>query len=184
MAERTRGRPPDAGRRQRTLGLVTDHVLATGLEGLSLRSLAGALGISTRMLLYDFGSKDALLAEVLKEARTRRAGLVADRFEETRSPAEALSIAWCTLTAPEGAAWLRLVLQTRAQVVLGLTSPEVLGDWLMPYRQIADRMQAPAADLHLISGVILGILEERQITGDHAAADAAFRRFLTVVRTS
>lgn len=182
MTDRAPGRPADPTRRRRTLGLATDHVLAEGIEGLTLRSLATALETSPRMVLYDFGSKDQLLAEVLTEARRRRAALVAERFDQTRSPADALVAFWESLTAPDGAAWLRLILQLRAQVILGRADPKTLGDWLEPYRQLAEQARAPTADLHLISGAILGLLEQRQITGDHAAADAAFRRFLSVIR--
>lgn len=41
------------------------HVLAHGLNGASLRPLAKAAGTSDRMLLYHFGSKEALIADLL-----------------------------------------------------------------------------------------------------------------------
>src|SRR5262249_32927762 len=66
-------RPPNPNRKAETLARATDYVLAHGLSGLSLRPLAAALGTSTRMLLYDFGSKEELVADVLAEARRREA---------------------------------------------------------------------------------------------------------------
>src|SRR2546429_9461178 len=79
-------RPPDPERRDRTLGQVADYVLEHGLEGVSLRPLAAALGTSTRMLLYDFGSKEALLDEALAEIRRR----LAERLAEVQGgPADA-----------------------------------------------------------------------------------------------
>lgn len=42
------------------------HVLAHGLGAASLRPLARAAGTSDRMLIYHFGNKDALLADLLE----------------------------------------------------------------------------------------------------------------------
>ena len=50
---------------------ATDYALEHGLIGLSLRPLAAALGTSDRMLIYHFGSKDALLSEVMRIANSR-----------------------------------------------------------------------------------------------------------------
>ena len=51
-------RPADPRRRAKTLAAAADYVLEHGLAGVSLRPLASALGTSTRMLLYDFASKE------------------------------------------------------------------------------------------------------------------------------
>ena len=48
-----------------------DYVLERGLIGLSLRPLAAALGTSDRMLLYHFGTREALIAEVLRRSADR-----------------------------------------------------------------------------------------------------------------
>ncbi len=47
------------------LPLVAAYVMQHGLAGMSLRPLAKAAGTSDRMLIYHFGSKDALVAELL-----------------------------------------------------------------------------------------------------------------------
>lgn len=47
------------------LPLLAQHVLAHGLGQASLRPLAKAAGTSDRMLLYHFGSKEALIADLL-----------------------------------------------------------------------------------------------------------------------
>lgn len=47
------------------LPLMAAYVLEHGLADLSLRPLARAAGTSDRMLIYHFGSKDALIAELL-----------------------------------------------------------------------------------------------------------------------
>jgi len=59
------------GRREDLAVAATDYVLEHGLIGLSLRPLADALGTSDRMLLYHFGSKDDLVATILRTSNDR-----------------------------------------------------------------------------------------------------------------
>ncbi len=58
-------------RRDTLTAAATDFVLEHGLIGLSLRPLAAAVGTSDRMLLYHFGTKDDLVAAVLRESNDR-----------------------------------------------------------------------------------------------------------------
>jgi AcrR family transcriptional regulator len=55
---------------------ATDYALDNGLIGLSLRPLAAAMGTSDRMLIYHFGSKDALIAAVLDASCNRSVGTI------------------------------------------------------------------------------------------------------------
>lgn len=64
-------------RRQELLQAATDQVLETGLIGLTLRPLAAAIGTSDRMLIYHFGSRDALVSEVVANATRRGADTLA-----------------------------------------------------------------------------------------------------------
>lgn len=61
----------DPERRAAWTEAATDYVLEHGLIGLSLRPLAAALGTSDRMVLYHFGSKDELVADVLRCSNDR-----------------------------------------------------------------------------------------------------------------
>jgi len=58
-------------RREEWTEAATDYVLDHGLIGLSLRPLAADLGTSDRMLLYHFGSRDELVAAVLRASNDR-----------------------------------------------------------------------------------------------------------------
>lgn len=93
MAEKT-------NRREEWTEAATDYVLQHGLIGLSLRPLAAELGTSDRMLLYHFGSKDELVADVLRTSNERSTsyvrslpasadlrGAVHDLWEAVRIPA-------------------------------------------------------------------------------------------------
>ena len=64
-------------RRDDLLDQVTDHVLEHGLIGLTLRPLAAAIGTSDRMLIYHFGSRDALVSEVVARCTERAIAAVA-----------------------------------------------------------------------------------------------------------
>lgn len=64
-------------RRQELVEQAAEHVLEHGLIGLTLRPLAAALGTSDRMLIYHFGSRDALVAEVVVEITARASAILA-----------------------------------------------------------------------------------------------------------
>lgn len=53
------------------LDAIAAHVLTHGLNTASLRPIAAAAGTSDRMLIYHFGSKDALIADLLRHLAAR-----------------------------------------------------------------------------------------------------------------
>jgi len=72
--------------KQALLANLADHVLKHGLNTASLRPMAAAAGTSDRMLIYHFGSKDVLIAEVLEYLAAQMVtgldtALPPDRFE-------------------------------------------------------------------------------------------------------
>lgn len=64
--------------REELLDKVADHVLDHGLIGLSLRPVAAAVGTSDRMLIYHFGSRDALVSAVVQRTCERATRIVDD----------------------------------------------------------------------------------------------------------
>ncbi|MDR7251495.1 AcrR family transcriptional regulator [Nocardioides sp. BE266] len=105
--------PEDPGRREAWTRAATDYVLREGLIGLSLRPLAASLGTSDRMLLYHFGTKDDLVAAILREANDRSVAYVTDlpASADLRAAVHDLWSAWgspplepCTRTYIEAAA--------------------------------------------------------------------------------
>src|SRR6266576_3152420 len=57
--------------RDRLLQDCLSYFLRHGVANLSLRPLAAAVGTSARMLLHYFGSKEALIAEVMEQVQQR-----------------------------------------------------------------------------------------------------------------
>lgn len=79
-----------------------DIVLAEGLDALSLRPAAARLGTSDRMLLYYFGTKAELVAEVLADLSARLAvRLSAIAASTERTPEAMLREGAALLAAPE-----------------------------------------------------------------------------------
>jgi AcrR family transcriptional regulator len=116
----------DPERREAWTREATDYTLTHGLIGLSLRPLAASLGTSDRMLLYHFGTKDNLVAAVLRESNDRAVagisalppssdlrGAVHDLWSAVRSPA----LESCTRQYVEAAALGLLGREPYASVV-------------------------------------------------------------------
>ncbi|MFD2415208.1 TetR/AcrR family transcriptional regulator [Amycolatopsis pigmentata] len=174
-------RPADPERRGKTLARATDYVLEHGLAGLSLRPLATALGTSTRMLLYDFGSKEQLVSAILAEARRREAALLTDA-SAVESGRELLLGVWSWISASERRPFLRLFFETYLDAI---THPEsysaegkaMVTDWLNTFATaLAPGGDDPVAAT-LVIAVIRGLLLDQLATGDQDRVDAALDRF-------
>ena len=160
-------RLPEPERKEALLASAVDYVLAKGLEGLSLRPLASALGTSPRVLMYHFGSKEQLVAEVVSAARARLIGelqgLVGSSLEQ----------AWERISAPHMEPYWRLTGQVLA---LGLADdsayserlPGIVHDWLavMP-------PEPPQALGTLVVGAFRGLMIDLLVTGERARVEAA-----------
>jgi AcrR family transcriptional regulator len=176
-------RPADPDRRARTLSRAADYVLEHGLDGLRLRPLAAALETSTRMLLYDFESKQKLIEEVLAEIRRREAALLVElQAGSTTAPAETLAAVWEWATADQREPFMRLFFET---YVDAMTHPDsyagggrpMVSDWLdfLGSRWRPDALDPATATLFV--AVIRGLLLDRLTATDPERTDAALRRF-------
>jgi len=182
-----KGRPSDPTRRAATLADATDYVLQNGLAGLSLRPLAAALGTSTRMLLYDFGSKEQLVTEVLAEARRREAALLAGwRRAPDMSDAATLHTIWSWIAADERVPFLRLFFEV---YVDAMTHPEryaggakaMVDDWLGVIASEWGVETPDTATATLLIAVVRGLLLDRLATGETERTDAALERFVELI---
>jgi AcrR family transcriptional regulator len=178
-------RPPDPERRSRTLAKAADYVLAHGLEGLSLRPLAAALGTSPRMLLYDFESKEALIDAVLAEIRRREERLIAEeRIDFRGDPAEALAAVWRWVSADERAPFMRLFFET---YVDALRRPEahregarpLVRDWVDFLGR--DEVGIDETTATLMIAIVRGLLLDRLAAADPERTDRALTRFAELV---
>lgn len=89
---------------------IVGYLIKHGLNGLSLRPLAKALGCTPRVLLYHFGSKEKMVIEVLAQVRQRQR----DEYVrvEDASFAESCQTIWKRMSAPDSEPLFRLFFET------------------------------------------------------------------------
>lgn len=89
--------------RDTLLPRLAAHVMAHGLADASLRPLAHAAGTSDRMLLYHFGSKERLVADLLAYLAEQFAAALDQAFPAARAASRADCIAQVLAITGEGA---------------------------------------------------------------------------------
>jgi AcrR family transcriptional regulator len=166
-------RPVDPYRRAAVLEKAADYVLERGLAGLSLRPLARALGTSTRMLLYDFGSKEQLIHEILAEIRRREEGLL-------EAEVRTLDDVWRWIAAPEREPFLRLFFEIYVGALGREEAQPFVRDWL-EFLRTNWRPPVDEATATLMVAVVRGLLLDRLATGDRERTDRALARFAELV---
>jgi AcrR family transcriptional regulator len=182
-------RPPDPRRRENTLAAATDYVLEHGLAGLSLRPLARALGTSTRMLLYDFGSREELVMAVLAEARRRESAMLAEAAAtRSLSRADLIRAVWSWASAPERSGFMRLFFEVYLQARPGSReyseqAQAMVTDWLAQFARIftADAADADSAQATLLVAVLRGLLLDQLNTADSARTTRALEEFVRLL---
>lgn len=178
------GRRPQPHIKEALLDACTDHALEHGL-GDKLGPLVDATGTSARMLLYHFGTRDALLRAVLARARQRQldifGGLLRVRSGERYTVT--LERAWTSITGPQGQPYLRMFGELRESTA-SLLWPDfrrtATTDWLGPLEVGLHSIGRP--DLAtLVLAVIRGLLMDLNATGDKIRTHQAFLDFLDVL---
>lgn len=178
------GRRPQPHIKEELLDACADYALAHGLPD-RLEPLATATGTSCRMLIYHFGTRDALLRAVLGRARRRQLDTFGDLL--TARPEEpytaTLNRAWSTITGPGGQPYLRMFGRLRESAEQQLWPDfrrTATTDWLGPLEDGLRSIGRP--DLAtLVLAVIRGLLMDLDATGDTARTDQAFRDFLGAI---
>lgn len=170
--------------RDRILDACVDHALAHGLPD-RLEPLATASGTSTRMLIYHFGTRDALLRETLGRARRRQR----DFFGELVSPRpdepylSTLRRAWQVMTGPAGRPYLSMFGRLREDAGQQLWPGfrrESTTDWLQPLEDGMRSIGRPELGT-LVLAVVRGLIMDIEATGDASRADQAFDDFLAAL---
>jgi AcrR family transcriptional regulator len=181
-------RASDSARRDALLAAAGDHVLEHGMADLSLRPLAAALGTSPRMLLYHFGSKEQLVADVLAAARVRQAELTAAWWaaQPELSPAELLLRFWRWQIA-EHRPFLRLFFEIYG---LALQAPQrfpglprdAVESWLPLFTDTIRATGVPDPDASLAATIVIatyrGLLLDVLATDDVERTTDALDLFL------
>ncbi|MGW3991331.1 TetR/AcrR family transcriptional regulator [Streptomyces sp. NPDC004830] len=175
-------------RRAELLDAAVDHVAAHGIADLSLRRLGAAIGVSHRMLIHYFGSKEQLLVEIVRTSERRQRDVLSRlRLEPGLSPADVARLLWRQLTDPRLAGQERLFFEIYGHALRGRpeAAPVLEGlvtDWLEPL--VAAEVGAGAdpalarSRARLGLATVRGLLLDLLATGDRAGVDAAMEEFL------
>jgi AcrR family transcriptional regulator len=179
---------PRTDTRERLLADTMFYVAMHGVGTLNLRDLAAAIGTSHRMLIFHFGSKDGLLADITRVTRAQHRDLLREAARATAAtPGEQVRGMWRHLTDLAHAPGLRLFLELYGQAIQGRPyAADLLAgltdDWRDPLAEALERtgLAAPRArqDAYLAATVIRGLLLDRLAGGDTAGTDAAFDHFV------
>jgi AcrR family transcriptional regulator len=175
------GRRPQPEIRDRLLDACADHARAHGLPG-KLGPLVTATGTSARMLIYHFGTRDALLRAVLEHARQRQLDMFGDllRVRAGEPYTATLARAWTSITGSPGQPFHRMFGELRESAEQQLWPDfrrTATTDWLGPLEDGLRSIGRP--DLAtLVLAVIRGLIMDLDATGDGARTDRAFREFL------
>jgi AcrR family transcriptional regulator len=177
-------------RRDELLELAYRHALSRGTTDLSLRPLAAAIGSSPRVLLFLFGSRDALVRELLARARGDELALLGEA--DGADLAEVALAVWTWLADPRHRALLVLWAEAYAR---SLTDPEgpwggfaqaTVEDWLGVLAAAQSprerRTRAGLSRRTAVLAVLRGALLDLLATGDHRRTTDGVRRAIEALR--
>ena len=192
---------PPRSRRDELLELAYRYVLEHGLTDVSLRPLAAAIGSSPRVLLFLFGSKDALVRALLARARQDELDLL-QRLHERSWSDGALGLdlvvveVWRWLVVDDHRALLTLWAEGYSRSLVDPDGPwadfgrATVADWLHVLRslQAPHERDTSAGEAHrtLVLAVLRGALLDLLATGDVERTTAAVHQHIEAMnrRTS
>jgi AcrR family transcriptional regulator len=162
------------------------YLIRHGLADLSLRPLAAGAGTSARLLVYHFGSKEGLLADVLSamQVHVHQAAIgMLDKSKTQSDSPRLLRRFWDWAIAEPNASYLKLLYELQ---ILAVQAPDTYG----PYLQ-RDAAKSLSLTLSLMSSpmrsasmatlciaVFDGLFLDFITTGDRARTTAALDQFI------
>jgi AcrR family transcriptional regulator len=179
--------------REAIVSRAADHLLERGVVAVSLRELAAAVGVSPRMLVHHFGSREKLVSSAVREARSRQR----EAFEARLAPqpgrpyAEVLTDAWRWFATDEAWPYLRLFGQLYG-LAQAPDSPhaaflrEAVLAWLPTIEEgfaLDGADPRTARELSTLTvAVVRGLLQDATAIGDQERVAAAFERYVNLLQ--
>ncbi|WP_199435182.1 TetR/AcrR family transcriptional regulator [Qaidamihabitans albus] len=176
--------------RDRLLHAAIEHLADNGVTDRSLRGLAAAIGTSHRMLIYHFGSREGLLAEIVDVVeRGQRDTLEALADAADVAPRVAVLRFWSLVVGPAlryGPLFFELSAHAmQAQPHAEALRANLVGPWLDALTGLLERAghDPASARVHARLGLAVarGLLHDVLVTGDVRAADEAMEAFVDLV---
>jgi AcrR family transcriptional regulator len=178
---------PKSRRRADLLNASIEYLLENGVADLSLRPLAAEVGSKARLLVYHFGSKDALITDAMLVIRERVqqnfARLV--RARRGHKPSQMVRGFWDWATSETNDRYLRLFFEVHG---LALQNPKRYGRYLegaftswvelltavLPAEQSRTRRRALAS---LAVSTVVGLMLDYLSSGDKKRTAGALAEF-------
>ena len=140
------------------------------------------------MLIYHFGTRDALLRAVLGHARRRQLDTFGDllRVRAGEPYTATLARAWTSIAGPDGQPYLRMfgrLRESSEQQLWPDFQRTATTDWLGPLEDGLRSIGRPELAT-LVLAVIRGLLLDLAATADSTRTDQAFHDFLDAVQHS
>jgi AcrR family transcriptional regulator len=161
------------------LGDAIEHFAKNGIGDASLRSIATSIGTSHRMLIYHFGSREGLLAEVVRTVEQQQRDLLATLSD--LPIAEQAEEFWRRVTEA-ALIYGPLFFELSAHAMQDLPHTEslkadLINVWLPPLIELCIRAGLPPAEAPAYARLGLaasrGLLFDLLLTGDRAGVDEA-----------
>jgi AcrR family transcriptional regulator len=168
--------------RERLLATAIEFFAEHGIGDLSLRAVAAELGTSHRMLIYHFGSKEGLLAEVVRAVEHQQRDALETLMADDDLPPIEQSLRFWHRVADAAVVYGRLFFELSALALhdkphTAALKQDLVGVWLEPLTELWIRLGIPAAEAatyaRLGLGAARGLLLDLLATGDRAAVDDA-----------
>lgn len=171
--------------KQALLERTMAHVAAEGMNDLSLRELATAVGTSHRMLIYHFGSREGLVAAIVAAMEQQQRATLDALAASASTPTELIRAQWRQLTSPELLPFVRLFFEVLPLALHRRPGTEgfleqLTEPWLDQAARLAVDLglETDRDELRLGVAVTRGLLIEVVASGDVAGPTASLERFL------
>ena len=165
--------------RDSLLADAVEHFAKNGIGDASLRTIATSIGTSHRMLIYHFGSREGLLAEVVRTVEQQQRDLLADLSD---LPVEEQAEQFWLRVTEAALVYGPLFFELSAHAMQDLPHTEslkadLINVWLPPLIELCIRAGLPAdqapAYARLGLAASRGLLFDLLLTGDQAGVDEA-----------
>jgi AcrR family transcriptional regulator len=167
--------------RESLLSDAVEHFAKNGIGDASLRSIATSIGTSHRMLIYHFGSREGLLAEVVRTVEAQQRDLLATLSAKDLPLQEQAEQFW-RLVTEAALIYGPLFFELSAHAMQDLPYTEALkadliNVWLPPLTDLCIRAGLPPDEAPAYARLGLaasrGLLFDLLLTGDRAGVDEA-----------
>jgi AcrR family transcriptional regulator len=168
--------------REALLGRCVELLQETGFSDLSLREIAARVGTSHRMLIYHFGSRELLLAEIVVHIEGMQREAFADLASSDVDPVEAGRQFWRRISDPSLAPAERLFFEIYSHALYqrpwtARFRETVIAPWAKPLTDLLISRGYPPEEAQrrarLGIAATRGLLLDLLVTGDRDLIDSA-----------